>query len=76
MKTDCTGLILCLKCNLRYVIEESRRKGTRGRRSKHLLDECKETKKYGNLKEGESDRTVWKIHFGMGYGPLLRRTML
>jgi hypothetical protein len=65
--------------HLRHIIEENnrkeRRKGTRGRMSKHLFYEFKETKRYWNLKEEESDRTFWRIHFAVGYGPVLKQTM-
>jgi len=76
MKADFIGHIMCINCHLRYVIEENRRKGIRGRWSKHLLDEFKETERYGSLKEDESDRILWRIYFRMGYGPVLRQTML
>ena len=76
MKAVCIGRILCINCHLRYVIEENGKKGTRGRRSKHLRDEFTETKRCWNLIENQSDLTLWRIHFVMVYGPVIRQTML
>jgi hypothetical protein len=33
----------------------------------------KETRGYWELKEEALDRTVWKIFFGKGYGPVVRQ---
>jgi hypothetical protein len=46
--------------------------GRRGRRSKQLLGDLKE--KRLKLKEEALDRTLWKTHFGRGYGPVVRQT--
>jgi hypothetical protein len=44
----------------------------RGRRRKQLLDELKEERRYLKLKEEALDRTLWRIRFGRGYGPVIR----
>jgi hypothetical protein len=64
---------------LRHVIEaeiEGRIEmtGRRGRRSKKLLDDLQEKKRYWNLKEKALDRTVCRTRFGRGYGPVVRQT--
>jgi hypothetical protein len=60
--------ILSANCLLQHVvqvkIEETVR---RGRRSKQLLDDLKETRGYWKLKEEAQDSTVWR-----GYGPVTR----
>jgi hypothetical protein len=43
-----------------------------GRKCKQLLDDLKETKGYCKLMEKSLDRTLWRIHFGRGYAPLVR----
>jgi hypothetical protein len=48
--------------------------GKRGRRFKQLLDDIKEMRTYWKLKEEALDRTLWKTHFGRGYGPVIRQT--
>jgi hypothetical protein len=48
--------------------------GRRGRRRKQLLDDLKEKRRYGKLKEEAQDRTVWRTRFGRGYGPVVRQT--
>jgi hypothetical protein len=47
--------------------------GRRERRRKQLLDDLKEKRKYWKLKEA-LDRTLWRSHFGRGYGPVVRQT--
>jgi hypothetical protein len=42
--------------------------GRRGRRCKQLLDDLKEKRRYWKLKEEALDRTLWRSHFGRGYG--------
>ena len=42
----------------------------RGRRRKQLLHELEETRGDLNLNEETLDRTVWRTHFGRGYGPV------
>jgi hypothetical protein len=48
--------------------------GRRGRRCKKLLDDFKEKRGYCKLKEKAPDRTVWRRHFGTGYGTVVRQT--
>jgi hypothetical protein len=49
------------------------KKYRRGRRSKQLLDDLKEKRRYCKLKEEALDRTVWRTGFGRGYGPVVRQ---
>jgi hypothetical protein len=46
--------------------------GKQGRICKHLLDDLREIKGYWKLKEEALDCTVWRTHFGRGYGPVVR----
>jgi hypothetical protein len=46
--------------------------GRQGRRLKHLLDDLTERRVCVELKEEALDRTVWRIHFGRGYGFVIR----
>jgi hypothetical protein len=48
--------------------------GRQGRRRKQLLDDLKEKRRYWTLKEEALDRTLWRTHFGRGYGPVVRQT--
>ena len=45
----------------------------RGRRGKQLLDGIKETRGYCELKKDALDRTLWRISFGRGCGPVVRQ---
>jgi len=47
-----------------------------GRQGRHrkLLDELKERRRYSHLKEEALDRTMWRAHFGRGFGPVVRQT--
>jgi hypothetical protein len=47
--------------------------GRRGRRCKQLLDGLKEKSGYWTLKEEALDHTLWRIRFGRGRGPVIRR---
>jgi hypothetical protein len=47
----------------------------RGRRCKQLLDDLKEKRRYGNLKEEALDHLLWKTHCGRGYGHVARQNM-
>jgi len=44
--------------------------GKGGSRCKLLLDDLKERRRYWNLKKEALDCTVWRTHFGRGYGPV------
>ena len=46
----------------------------RGRRRGKLLDDLKEKRGYCHLKEEALDRTLWRAHFGRGFGPVVRQT--
>ena len=46
--------------------------GRRGGRSKQLLDDLQEKRRYWNLKEEAVDRVLWRPGFGRGYGPVVR----
>jgi hypothetical protein len=46
----------------------------RGRRSKQLLDDLKEKRRYWKLKEEALDCALWRTLFGRGYGPVVRQT--
>jgi hypothetical protein len=45
----------------------------RGRRRKKLLDDLKNRRGYSHLKEQALDRTMWRNHFGRGFGPVIRQ---
>jgi hypothetical protein len=47
--------------------------GRQGRRRRKLLDDLKEKRGYSHLKEEALDRTVWRVPFGRGFGPVLRQ---
>jgi hypothetical protein len=47
--------------------------GRRGRRHRKLLD-LKERKGYSKLTEEALDRTMWRVRFGRGFGPVVRQT--
>jgi hypothetical protein len=47
--------------------------GRGGRRRKELLDDLKAKRLYWKLTEEALDRTMGKVRFGRGYGPVLRR---
>ena len=42
-----------------------------GRRRKPLGD-LKESRGYSHLKEEVLDRTMWRVRFGRGFGPVVR----
>ena len=48
--------------------------GRQGRRRTKLLDDLKERREYCNLKEEAVDRTMWRVRFGRGFGPVIRQT--
>jgi len=75
-KANWIGHILCRNCLLKQVIE-GKIKGQievtrrRGRRHKKLLDDLKDSRGYCELKEEALDSTVWRKHFGRGFGPVV-----
>ena len=48
--------------------------GRRGRTRGKLLDDLKGRRGYSHLKEEALDRTMWRAHFGRGFGPVVRQT--
>jgi hypothetical protein len=46
----------------------------RGRRSKQLLDNLKETRGYWKLKDEALDRNACRTRLRRGYGPVVRQT--
>jgi hypothetical protein len=60
----------CRNCCLKHVSEST----MEGRKRKQLLDELKENRGYFNLKREAFDCTLWRIHFGRGYGLVTRET--
>ena len=77
-KANWIGHILRKNCLLKQVIE-GKIKGDmeverrRGRRRKKLLDDLKDRRGYSHLKEEALDRTMWRHHFGGGFGPFVRQ---
>ena len=75
-KANWIGQILHRNCLLQQVnegkikgqIEVTRR---RGRRRKNLPDDLKDRRGYFHLKEEALDRTMWRNHFGRGFGPVV-----
>ena len=69
------GHILHRSCLLKHVIEGKMEMTVRrGRRSKQLLDDLKETRGYCKLKDKVLDRIPWRTRFGRGYEPVLTQT--
>jgi hypothetical protein len=72
--TNCIGHILRRNCLLKHVIEGEIEgvTGRRERRRKQLLDHFKKATAYWTLKEEAEDHTLWRTHFGRGYGPAVK----
>ena len=71
--------ILRRNCLLRWVIEGKIQggievTGRQGRRCRKLLDDLKERRGYSYLMEETLDPTMWRAHFGRGFGPVVRQT--
>ena len=78
-KANWTGHILRRNCLLQRVTEGNIQggievTGRQGRRRRKLLDDLKERRGYPYLKEEALDRTIWRAHFGRGFGPFVRQT--
>jgi hypothetical protein len=78
-KANWIGHILHRKCLLQWVTEgkiqgEIEVTGRQGRRCRKLLDDLKERRGYSHLKEEALDCTMWRAHFGRGFGPVIRQT--
>jgi hypothetical protein len=72
-KMNWIGHILRRNCLLQRVTEgkiKGRREvtGRQGRRRTKLLVDLKDRRGYSHLKEEALDRTMWKAHFGRGFG--------
>jgi hypothetical protein len=63
-------------CLLQQVIEGKIKGGIEvtGRRHRKLLDDLKDRRGYSDLKVEALDRTMWRAHFGRGFGPVVRQT--
>jgi len=77
-KANWIGNILCRNCLLQWVIEGKIKggievTGKRGRRRRKLLDDVKERRGYSHLKEEALDHTMWRAHFGRGFGSVVRQ---
>ena len=78
-KANWIGHILRRNCLLQRVTEGKIQgrievTGRRGRRRSKLLDDLKERRGYSHLKEKALDRTMWRVRFGRGSGPVVRQT--
>jgi len=73
-KANWIGHILRRNCLLKQVIE-GKIKGDMevARRRKKLLDDLKDRRGYSHSKEEDLDRTMWRHHFGGGFGPVVRQ---
>ena len=75
-KANWIGHILRRKCLVEQIIE-GKIKGQievtrrQRRRRKKLLDDLKDRRGYCQLKEEALDRTMWRIRFGRGSGPVV-----
>jgi hypothetical protein len=75
-KTNWIGHILHRNCLLKQVIEGkinremvvTRRRG----RIRKLLDDLKDRRGYSHLKAEALDSTMWRNHFGRGFGPVVK----
>jgi hypothetical protein len=78
-KANWIGHILRRNCLLQQVTEGKIKGGIevterRGRRRRMLLNDLKERRGYSNPKEEVLDRTMWRVRFGSGFGPVVRQT--
>jgi hypothetical protein len=78
-KANWIGHILRRNCLLQGVIEGNIKggievTGRRGRRRRKLLDDLKERRGYSHLKGEAVYRTMWRVRFGRGFGPVVRST--
>jgi hypothetical protein len=79
LKANWIGHILRRNCLLQQVTEGKMKRGievtgTRGRRRGKLLHYLKERTGYSHLKEEAIYRTMWRVGFGRGFGPVVRQT--
>jgi len=77
-KVKWIGHILRRNCLLKQVIE-GKIKGEievtirRGRRRMKLMDDHKDRRGYSHLMGEGLDHTMWRNHFGGGFGPVIRQ---
>ena len=79
-KANWIGHILYRNCLLQRVTEKKIQEGLevtgrQGRRRRKLLYDLKKRRGYSHLKEEALDRTMWRAHFGRGFGPVVRQTI-
>jgi len=79
-KANWIGHILLRNCLLKQAIERKIKEEMevtrrRGRRRRKLLDNLKDRRGYSHLKEEALDRTIWRNHFGGGFGPVVRENI-
>jgi hypothetical protein len=77
-KDNWIGRILLNNCFLKHAIQGKKVlriavTGRRGRRRKKFLNDIKGTQSYWKLKQEALDRTLWRMRFGRGYGPVVRQ---
>jgi hypothetical protein len=78
-KANWIGHILCRNCLLQRVTEGKIQRGIevtgrQGKRCRKLLDDLKESRGYSPLKEEALNRIMWRVRFGRGFVPVVRRT--
>jgi hypothetical protein len=75
-KANWIGHILRRNCLLQRVTEGKIQGGIEvtGRRRRKLFDDLRERRGYSHLKEEALDHTMWRAHFGRGFGPVVRQT--
>ena len=78
-KANWIGHISRRNCLLQQVIKGKVKErlevtGRRGRRRRKVLDDIKERTGYSHLKEEALDRSMWRVRFGRGFGPVVRET--
>ena len=74
-KSNSIGYMLQRNCLLKHIIEGKIHVMERRRRKyMQLLDDLKETRRYGKLKEEALDNTVWSTCFGKDSGSVVRQT--
>jgi hypothetical protein len=78
-KANGIGYILRRNCLLQRVTDGKIQggievKGRQGRRRRKLLDDLKERRGYSHWKEEALDRTMWRVRYGRGFGPIVRQT--
>ena len=78
-KANWIGHILHWNCLLKHVIEGNTERrievaGKWGKRHKQLVDDLKEKRGYWKFNGEVLDHTLWRTHYGRGYGPVIRHT--